>query len=293
MTARSHFGRACPFVELCQERCFHAFASLSDVSLKLVEPRVRAVFHLPEIPFQLFVQRVSLRLAGLAPAYTSFHSRYDHHLNLPRVYPILDTATLDRLSLDPVQAASALLEGGAHILQFRHKTFWSREVFAQANEIAALCRNAGALFIVNDRADYASLLHAGLHLGQEDLLPADARRVIGPNTIIGFSTHNPDQMRAAQSEPIDYVAFGPVFQTASKEHPDPTVGVEGLRTVRTLTTKPLVAIGGITRDNASICWNAGADSVAVIGDLFPTPCSNRSIRDQMIEWSSLRCDQHR
>jgi thiamine-phosphate pyrophosphorylase len=208
-------------------------------------------------------------------------------LNLPRVYPILDTATLGRLNLDPIRAAAALLEGNARIVQFRHKTFWSREIFAQASEIAALCRDAGALFIVNDRADYASLLHAGLHLGQDDLLPTDARRVIGPNAIIGFSTHNPDQMRAAQSEPVDYVAFGPVFPTASKERPDPTVGIEGLSTVRTLTTKPLVAIGGITRDNASICWSAGADSVAVIADLLPTPCTPRAIRDRMAEWLSL------
>lgn len=213
--------------------------------------------------------------------------RYDLPLNLPRVYPILDTATLDRLKIPPIQAAAALLEGHARILQFRHKTFWSREIFAQANEIAALCRSAGALFVVNDRADYAGLLHAGLHLGQEDLIPTDARRVIGPDAIIGFSTHNPDQMRAAQSEPVDYLAFGPVFPTASKERPDPTVGIEGLRTVRTLTTKPLVAIGGITRDNASICWTAGADSVAVIADLFPTPCTPQTIRARMAEWLSL------
>ena len=285
MTARSHFSRARPLVELCQERCFHALYVCS----KLIEPSVRAAFHLLQVLFQFLVQLVSLRYAELVSAYTSFPARYDHPLNLPRVYPILDTATLQRLSLDPVKAASALLEGGAHILQFRHKTFWSREIFAQAQEIAALCHNAGALFIVNDCADYASLLHAGLHLGQEDLLPADARRVIGPNSIIGFSTHNPDQMCAAQSEPIDYVAFGPVFQTASKERPDPTVGIEGLRTVRALTTKPLAAIGGITRDNAAICWSAGADSVAIIADLFPIPCSSRAIRDRLSEWLSLRC----
>src|ERR1700722_3721987 len=103
---------------------------------------------------------------------------------LPRVYPILDTATLNRLGLAPVAAAAAILEGGARILQFRHKAFWSREVFAQAQEIGALCRDAEAVFIVNDRADYANLLHAGLHLGQDDLLPTDARTVIGPGAII-------------------------------------------------------------------------------------------------------------
>jgi len=206
---------------------------------------------------------------------------------LPRVYPIVDTATLELLGFNPVRAAAALLEGGARILQFRHKGFWSREVFEQAEEIAALCRDASASFIVNDRADYAALLHAGLHLGQDDLLPADARLVIGNKATIGFSTHNPDQMRAAESEPVDYVAFGPVFPTGSKERPDPTVGMEGLSTVRALTPKPLVAIGGITRGNASICWSAGADSVAVIADMLPSPCTHQAIRDRMAEWLNI------
>jgi thiamine-phosphate pyrophosphorylase len=208
-------------------------------------------------------------------------------LRLPRVYPILDTATLARSACDTVHAAAALLEGGAGIIQFRHKSFWSREVFAQAEEIATLCADAQTPFIVNDRADYACILHSGLHLGQDDLLPADARRVIGGRATIGFSTHNPDQMRAAESEPVDYVAFGPVFTTASKERPDPTVGVEGLRAVRALTRRPLVAIGGITRQNASICWSAGADSVAVISDLIPGTCTARTMRDRMEEWLRL------
>jgi thiamine-phosphate pyrophosphorylase len=208
-------------------------------------------------------------------------------LQLPRVYPILDTATLIRLDFHPVHAAAALLEGGARILQLRHKTFWSREIFAEATQIAALCRDAHALFVINDRADYASLLHAALHLGQDDLLPADARTVIGPNALIGFSTHNPNQMRAAASEPVDYVAFGPVFPTASKDRPDPTVGIEGLRAVRALTTRPLVAIGGITRSNAAICRDAGADSLAIIADLFPTPCTAPALRERMAEWLRL------
>jgi thiamine-phosphate pyrophosphorylase len=186
-----------------------------------------------------------------------------------------------------VHAAAALLQGGAGIIQFRHKGFWSREVFAQAEEIAALCADARTPFVVNDRADYAMLLRSGLHLGQDDLLPADARRVIGDAATIGFSTHNVDQMRAAGSEPVDYVAFGPVFTTASKERPDPTVGVEGLRAVRALTLRPLVAIGGITRENASICWSVGADSVAVIADLIPGACTARTMRDRMEEWLRL------
>ncbi len=208
-------------------------------------------------------------------------------MTLPRVYPIIDTVTLARLDFDPVHAAAAMLEGGAQILQFRHKGFWSRDVFAQAEEIAALCGQASVPFIVNDRADYAAMLHAGLHLGQEDLLPVDARRVIGDTALIGFSTHNPVQMRAAASEPVDYVAFGPVFSTVSKERPDPMVGIEGLRAVRALTVRPLVAIGGITRQNAAACWSAGADSVAIIGDLLPKPCAAASIRQLMANWLTI------
>jgi thiamine-phosphate pyrophosphorylase len=208
-------------------------------------------------------------------------------MNLPRVYPIIDTASLARLEFDPVHAAAAMLEGGAQILQFRHKGFWSRDVFAQSEAIAVLCAQASVPFIVNDRADYAAMLNAGLHLGQEDLLPEDARRVIGELAIIGFSTHNPAQMRAAASEPVDYVAFGPVFSTVSKERPDPMVGIEGLRAVRALTVRPLVAIGGITRQNAAECWNAGADSVALIGDLLPNPCAAASIRQLMANWLTI------
>lgn len=203
---------------------------------------------------------------------------------LPRVYPILDTVTLARIGFDPLHAAAAFLEGGARILQFRHKTFWSRDVFSQAEQIAALCQEAGAVFIVNDRADYAQVLGAGLHLGQDDLLPGDARTVVGQSAMIGFSTHNPEQMRAAASEAVDYVAFGPVFTTASKERPDPMVGLAGLQTVRALTARPLVAIGGITRENAHECWRAGADSVAIIAGMLPQPCTQLAIRVRMSEW---------
>lgn len=181
-----------------------------------------------------------------------------------------------------------MLEAGAGILQFRHKGFWDREVFARARQVSLLCADSSALFIVNDRADYAMLLGAGIHLGQEDLLPADARKVVGEDAVIGFSTHNPGQMRLAQSEPVDYVAFGPVFGTTSKERPDPTVGIEGLRAVRALTDRPLVAIGGIALENASFCWRAGADSLAIISGILPNPCSYQGIRERMEEWFRLQ-----
>ena len=92
---------------------------------------------------------------------------------------------------------------------------------------------------------------------------------------------------AAADSPVDYLAFGPLFTTVSKERPDPTVGPAGLAAIRSLTSKPLVAIGGITRDNASTCWNAGANSVAVIADLYPNPCTKKTLRDRMTEWQKL------
>lgn len=131
------------------------------------------------------------------------------------------------------------------------------------------------------------LLRAGLHLGQDDLLPSDARSVIGDKAIVGFSTHNPDQMRAAESEPVDYVAFGPIFTTASKERADPAVGLKGLEKVRALTKRPLVAIGGITQENAELCWRAGADSVAVIAGMLPAECTPQSVRARTEEWLRL------
>jgi thiamine-phosphate pyrophosphorylase len=193
---------------------------------------------------------------------------------LPPFYPILDTETAARLKVDVADAAAWILEGGARILQFRHKEFWSRDVFETLQRVAELCRDAGVVFVVNDRADFAKLTGAGLHLGQDDLTPSIARRVVGAATMIGFSTHNEAQLRAAAEEPADYLALGPIFGTASKMNPDPTVGLEGLRRLRSITTRPLtkrplVAIGGITRENAGAVLEAGADSVAVIGDLFP------------------------
>ncbi len=220
-----------------------------------------------------------------AKGHTGSHVGFGYEF--PRVYVILETVALSRLDFNPADFASALLDGGARILQFRHKGFWSRQVFAQAGEVARLCREARASFILNDRADYAALLDAGVHLGQEDLLPADARSVIGKRPI-GYSTHNAGQMVAAGAEPVDYLAFGPVFPTASKERPDPVTGLESLGQVRALTDKPLVAIGGITLENAPMCWGAGADSVAVISGLLPSPCTPRAVRDRMEEWLRLR-----
>lgn len=202
-------------------------------------------------------------------------------MTLPRFYPILDTATADRFRIDPVVAAEQIVQAGAKILQFRHKSFWSREVFEMLERVAALCRVSGVLFVVNDRADLARLVGAGVHLGQQDLRPSEVRPMVGARTLIGFSTHNQSQLRAAAEEPADYLALGPVFGTATKENPDPVVGVEGLRRWRPHVPRPLVAIGGITRANAAEVFAAGADSVAVISDLFP------EVRARAEEWLAV------
>jgi thiamine-phosphate pyrophosphorylase len=184
-------------------------------------------------------------------------------------------------------AAAAFLDGGAGILQFRHKGHWSREIYAAAEGVAQLCREAGAQFIINDRADFAMLLEAGLHIGQDDLKPRDARKLIGREALIGYSSHNAGQLCAAAGEPIDYVALGPIFGTASKRNPDPVVGVEELRRCRALVEKPLVAIGGITMENVSAVLRAGADSLAILSGLLPESVSARCLREHMEAWQRL------
>lgn len=206
---------------------------------------------------------------------------------IPAFYPILDADLLERRGISPSMAAKALLEAGAKILQFRHKAFFSRTALEQASQIAALCRRAGALLVINDRADIAKLLDAGVHLGQDDLSPADARRILPPPAIIGFSTHNEIQFRAGDAEPVDYLAIGPIFSTASKENPDPVVGLDRLRALRQLTRKPLVAIGGITRELAPKVFQAGADSIAIIGDVYPSSCTPDALRARAEEWIAI------
>jgi len=208
-------------------------------------------------------------------------------MKLPRVYPILDTETLANRGAGLEVAAAAFLEGGAAILQLRHKNHWSRDVFAAAQGVARLCREAGAPLIINDRADFAMLLGAGLHLGQDDLPPREARRLMGLDATIGYSSHNVQQLCAAGGEPVDYVALGPVYLTGSKRNPDPVVGVAEVARCRTLLEKPLVAIGGITMANAAEVLRAGADSLAVISGLFPENSTARALRERMEQWQRL------
>jgi thiamine-phosphate pyrophosphorylase len=198
---------------------------------------------------------------------------------LPPLYPILDFSCF-AAKTDPVSAmlsfADQLLTAGATILQYRDKTSSGGRFLSNARELRRLTLNR-ATFIINDRVDLALACDAdGIHLGQDDLSPDAARKIFDQvkddrKRIIGFSTHNLSQIKEADSMPIDYVAIGPVFSTASKINPDPEVGLEGLRAVRQSTRKPLVAIGGITRANAQQGREAGADSVAVIADLLDAP----------------------
>ena len=208
-------------------------------------------------------------------------------MRLPRVYPILDSESLDRCGLSLSTAAASFLEGGAGILQIRHKQHWSRAVYDAARTVARLCREAGADLIVNDRADFALLLEAGLHIGQDDLAPRDARKLLGSSATIGFSSHTAAQLSAAGGEPVDYVAYGPIFSTATKHDADPAVGLDELRQVRALVEKPLVAIGGITVANALDVLRAGADSLAIISGLIPASPTAQSLRQRMEEWVNL------
>src|SRR3990172_4333495 len=187
--------------------------------------------------------------------------------HLPRVYPI----TYARLAgISQAEQVLRLAEGGATLVQLREKNLSSREFFLDAEEALRVARRRGVKIIVNDRVDIALELNAdGVHLGQDDLPPEAARRLLGDEAVIGFSTHNPEQAVIAAKLPVDYLAVGPIFSTYTKRNPDPPLGLEGLRTIRAaIGGIPLVAIGGITADNAAKVLAAGADGVAVIGGLL-------------------------
>ena len=208
-------------------------------------------------------------------------------MKIPLLYPILDTDCLLRgssgLTLMAAVCAQALAlgEAGCTLMQLRAKHLDVREALAVARELRRIL--PGITLIMNDRADLCVAAgFDGVHLGQEDLSPEGARRVLGHDAIVGLSTHNPSQLAEALAKPVDYLATGPVFSTTSKQNPDPDVGLAGISQARSLLREsgsnlPLVAIGGITRVNAALVLRAGADSVAVIGDLSASP--GESARD--------------
>jgi thiamine-phosphate pyrophosphorylase len=191
-------------------------------------------------------------------------------IHIPKLYAILDPVIF-RENQTMFRAAADLAAAGVTLIQYRNKSDDAREMLAQSRELKLLLGNIVKL-VMNDRADLA--LEAGfdgVHVGQADLSPEAARKVIGGQLWLGVSTHNPEQVKQADQTSADYIAVGPVFATGSKVNPDPVIGLEGVRRARALTRKPLVAIGGITHANCRSVIDGGADSVAVISDLIREP----------------------
>ncbi|HEX5000254.1 MAG TPA: thiamine phosphate synthase [Terriglobia bacterium] len=185
---------------------------------------------------------------------------------LPRLYAIADAAFGD-----PVSLAAALFEGGARLVQLRNKDAAPATLLAQTEAIL-LAAPPGALVIVNDHVDVALIARAaGAHVGQDDLPPEAARHVLGPEAIIGVSTHNLEQALAADRAPVDYIAVGPVFETRHKASPAAALGLETLALICRSVTRPVVAIGGITLSSAPAVYQCGARSIAAIGDLVGAP----------------------
>src|SRR2546423_894056 len=184
-------------------------------------------------------------------------------LTLPKIYPITDTTISGLSHRDQVKQ---LIDGGATLIQLREKRAPPREFFQDAREALSIAHSAGIKLVINDRVDIALAIRAdGVHLGQTDMPVQAARRLLGEDAIIGFSTHNLNQVEEAVRLSIDYLAFGPIFPTATKENPDPIVGLKELAQIKHLVgSVPLVAIGGISADRVREVLMSGSDSVAII-----------------------------
>lgn len=203
---------------------------------------------------------------------------------IPKIYPITDI----RLSgLSHTEQALRLIDGGVGIIQFREKYSAPNEWFDDAVRAVDLCRQNNVISIINDRVDIALAVGAhGVHLGQTDLPPDAARRILGPDAIIGYSTHTLEQVQKATEFDIDYLAFGPIFRTTTKEDHDAVVGLDLLRKVREIIGElPLVAIGGIDLGNAGSVVAAGADSIAVVSAII---ADGSAITEQLREFTLLR-----
>ena len=189
---------------------------------------------------------------------------------LPRVYPITDNLLS---GLSHAEQVKRLISGGATLIQLREKHSSPREFYDDARAALITARESNVRLVINDRADIALALKAdGVHLGQSDLPAEAARRLLGERAIIGISTHDLAQVKLAARMPVDYVAFGPIFATATKGNPDPVVGLNALREARAiLSSLPLIAIGGLTIHNAPEVFASGADSVATIASLLSDP----------------------
>jgi thiamine-phosphate pyrophosphorylase len=198
-------------------------------------------------------------------------------LVLPRLYVILDAALITSPERD---CAASLAEAGVRLLQYRNKSASARQYLESSRKLAETLQPYGASFFVNDRPDVAFLAGAsGVHVGHDDLDVEQSRSIVGSNKLIGVSTHNLEQFERAAASSADYIAVGPIFNTSSKSNPDPVVGVDFIRKVRSLTDKPIVAIGGIALERAAAVIEAGADSVAVIGGIWSAADPSQRARE--------------
>lgn len=195
-----------------------------------------------------------------------------------RLYPIADT--LGDTGQSHVAIARAMVQAGVRFLQLRVKDRSTAEFVDIARQVKVVTDAADAVLVINDRADVARLIDAsGVHLGQLDLPPEEARAVVGSGKLIGLSTHSLEQVEAAAcSGKVDYIGFGPIFATASKDNPDPVQGLEGLRAARRRCTLPIAAIGGITEATMGAVLAAGADTVAMIGEIVRAPDIDATVR---------------
>lgn len=200
---------------------------------------------------------------------------------LPKIYPITDTRVSGLSHLEQVER---LIDGGAELIQLRDKFASPREFYKDAARCVSIANGSGVRIIINDRVDIALALKTGVHLGQNDLPPEMARVILGPDAIIGYSTHTAEQATRATRFPIDYIAVGPVFPTQTKSDTDPVIGLEGIGMMRTLTAeRPLVGIGGIDAANVGSVLAAGADSAAMIGAIVADPLSITQRMRRLIE----------
>jgi thiamine-phosphate pyrophosphorylase len=202
---------------------------------------------------------------------------------LSGLYIILDPSICPSRPL--IEVLNTAAEAGAVLFQYRNKTASMKDAYVEALALRQAAAKAGVLFIVNDRCDLALAIDAdGVHLGQGDLPLNLARKVMGPEKLIGISTHSPTQVRDATAGKPDYLGFGPIFTPGSKQDHDPVVGLEGLRAIRSLTALPVFAIGGIHLDRVDEVIRAGADGVAVISSILTAPDIRHAVRsfiDQM------------
>lgn len=196
---------------------------------------------------------------------------------LSGLYIILDPSVYPARPLVEVLMAAA--EAGASLFQYRNKSAAMKDAYVEALALRQAAAKAGVLFIVNDRCDLALAVDAdGVHLGQEDLPLNLARQVMGPDKLIGISTHNPDQVREAADGRPDYLGFGPIFKPVSKQDHDPVIGLEGLRAMRTLTSLPVFAIGGIQIDTVGEVMRTGVHGLAVISAILKAPDISNAVK---------------